>query len=352
MASALAGCGVELDVFMARKGAPKQDLPLTVVPPPKASTAAREVHMLAASAAMVEALSARWPHDAVYERLSLFGAAGLAYASAQEIPLVVEVNAPLWDEAHRYRTLHLERAARALALDVMAGAKQVIVVTKELERILVAEGVEPSKVTVIGNGINPRLFADAEPAPRPAALADKPLLVFCGSLKPWHGIEFLLDAFQALICETPAGLWIIGEGPLRELVEQAAGECPNIVYEGPVEHERIGSMLRAADIAVAPYPADAPSYFSPLKVVEAIAAGCSLVASNTLGVREAAADGTSVHLFQPDDRDGFVRAVQQALAARPDPTAREFPDQLSWSAKARRVLKLLGWPAEDCTRQA
>ena len=63
----------------------------------------------------------------------------------------------------------------------------------------------------------------------------------------------------------------------RDLVKWAKGVekfvfkaaiLEGVVYEGPVEHETMGSYLAAADAICAPYPSAAPGYFSPLKVVE------------------------------------------------------------------------------------
>ncbi|HZT56332.1 MAG TPA: hypothetical protein VFA35_08910, partial [Burkholderiaceae bacterium] len=84
MAAALLRSGVDLDVFMTREGDASVFAPhrARVVPTPRARGVAGEVLQLGHSGALLEALAGAGPHVAVYERLSLFAAAGLAHARA------------------------------------------------------------------------------------------------------------------------------------------------------------------------------------------------------------------------------------------------------------------------------
>jgi hypothetical protein len=99
---AFASLGTKLDVFMARAGDVAGVCP---APRPHRADPARAGHRRRSAAAwprrsaLLQALTAAGPHTAVYERLSLFGLAGLAHARRCGIPFVVEVNAPLWREA-------------------------------------------------------------------------------------------------------------------------------------------------------------------------------------------------------------------------------------------------------------
>jgi glycosyltransferase involved in cell wall biosynthesis len=301
------------------------------------------VTLLAHSQAVLQALQHNGPHAAVYERLSLWSSGGLAYARSHGIPYVVEVNAPLWLEAAQFRSLHLAATAEALCLDVLRSADAAFAVSHELKKLLVAAGAPAERVHVLGNGAHLEFFAGATPAVRPPCLRDKPVLMFVGSLKPWHGIGFLLEAFAALRRERPCGLWIVGDGPARPEVEAMAAAMPDDVwFEGPVEHERMGEFLAAADAVCAPYPAAAPGYFSPLKVVEGLAARRPLIGSRVPCVL-GELDGCELPgLFEADSIDGFVAAACRVLD---DPQAALAPEQLvrnlDWSAKAKVVLPFL-----------
>lgn len=336
------GREVALSPFMARGGPDAaRGLPgLRVVGSAGGDGVERELRTFAASAAMLDALLESAPHDAVYERLALFGMAGLAYAKPRGLPHVVEVNAPLWEEAARYRSLGLPGTARAAALEVLHNASLVFVVSQALAAQLAALGIDRDKLHVMGNGVRLDAFDGAVPAPRPAPLRGKPVLLFVGSLKPWHGLEFLLEAFAACRTRRELGLWIVGDGPLRETVRAAAARFPgDVVVQGAVPHEDVPGILTAADVVVAPYGADAPEYFSPLKVVEAIAARRPLLASRTPSVIEACGDAPGVALHEPGDVLGFARALDALLSRGPAGVMdSEFRRALAWSQKARRVL--------------
>jgi len=344
MATAFARIGIDLDVFVVRDGAVTGFLPhrARCVTQPRGKGNDGELLQLGHAATLLQALRAAGPHTAVYERLSLFGLAGMAHARRLGVPFVVEVNAPLWREAAAYRDLTLRNAARGVCLDVLQAADRVLAVSAPLAAELRHEGVPADRVEVLGNGADLVRFRAAPPAEKPPALRGRPTLLFLGSMKPWHGIDFLLRSFAALRSRRACGLWIDGDGPESAAIDAARRALPNdIVHEGAVDHERIPGILRAADVVVAPYTAAAPDYFSPLKIVEALAAERPLVASRVPCVLETVAGHAPIGLFAADDVGDFVAAAERVLDAGPA-AARlgidaELVAGLDWTAKARRV---------------
>lgn len=343
MAAAMARIGVDLDVFMTRDGDVSGFAPhrARVVPTPRQRGIAGEVLQLGHSSTLLQAMAAAGPHRAVYERLSLFAGAGLAHARALGVPFVVEVNAPLWLEAAAFRSLHLGATAQALCIDVLRNADAVLSVSKELAELLVQSGAPRERVHVLGNGADLHAFQSASPQPRPPQLQGKPVLLFAGSLKPWHGVEFLLEAFAALRKSRPCGLWVIGDGPAKDAVLAAQTKHPHdIVYQGPIEHEEMPAFLASADAICAPYPKAAPLYFSPLKIVEGLAARRPLLASKVPCVL-GELPGRNAHLpglFEPDDISSFVAAAERVLADPKGSLAEESLVQaLDWTEKARHV---------------
>ncbi len=354
MAAAMADAGAELDVFMTRNGSVDGFLPhrAQIVPTPRAAGIAGEVMQLAHSQAVFTAMEQNGPHAAVYERLSLFSGAGLAYARHHGLPYVVEVNAPLWIEAKQFRSLHLAATAEALCLDTLRGADAVFAVSSELAKLLVAAGAPHDRVHVLGNGAHVEDFERAQPMPRPAQLQGKPVIMFVGSLKPWHGIGFLLEGFAALRKHRACGLWVIGDGPARAEVEAMAAQMPDdVVYEGPVEHETMGSYLAAADAICAPYPSAAPGYFSPLKVVEGLAARKPLIGSRVPCVLGELGGEDLPGLFDADSVEGFVAAAERVLDnPRAALASERLVQNLDWRQKARIVLPWLQ-PREKPTEE-
>lgn len=357
MAAALGRVGCALDVFMARDGDLAAFAPHRARVVRGARDAAGELGQLAHQRTLLDALGEAGPHAAVYERLSLFGLAGMCHARRLGVPLVVEVNAPLWREAAAFRSLDLGNSARGVCLDVMRAATRVLAVSGALRDELIEFGVDGARVEVFGNGADVPAFRRASPAQRPTSLVGKPTLLFVGSLKPWHGIEFLVEAFTALRAVRPCGLWVVGDGPERARIAALQQAFPeDVVLHGAVPHEHMPGILQAADAVVAPYRRSAPSYFSPLKVVEVLAAGRPLLASRVPCVLATLAGHRPLGLFEADSVEDFVVAAQRVFAAG-DAAARIGIDQqrvasLDWTHKARQVAALLGVGVGDAAQQA
>lgn len=359
LAAAFARGGRALDVVMAKAGdvgglAPHRAV---CVPTQRAPGIAGEALQLANNGPMIAALQRLGPHAAVYERLSLFGLAGLAHARALGVPFVVEANAPIWREAAAFRDLRLANAAHGVCRDVLLAADHVLAVSPALAAEIIAEGARPERVHVFGNGADLHRFRNAEACEKPGPLRGRPTLLFAGSLKPWHGISFLLRAFRELRKTTDCGLWIVGDGPARAEIEAAAAEHPaDIVLEGAIDHHRMPAVLAASDVVVAPYTGDAPHWFSPLKVVEALAAGRPLVASRVPSVNQTLVGHRPPGLFAADDVGDFVRAVHEVLALGVDAGRagidESLVDRLDWRVHAERIGALVGVPAGNAAEVA
>src|SRR5256885_4445443 len=100
---------------------------------------------------------------------------------------------------------------------------------------------------------------------------------FVGSMKPWHGLDVLVEAFARLHERAPdARLLLVGDGPARAAVcaDLSARGLAGVVHctEAVAPHE-VPGLLTSVDAAVAPYPRATGFYFSPLKVYEYMAAG-------------------------------------------------------------------------------
>lgn len=267
-------------------GVPPQGLDSVTVhalPPLTAADAAsREQEALAANAHVLSLLEQEGPFDLVYERYSLWSHAGVTHAVQHGLPSLLEVNAPLIDEQVAHRVLINRRGADAVATQVFASASALIAVSDEIAAYVVRMGAPATKVHVVPNGVDPERFRpDIVPA-RPAP-AGTVTIGFVGTLKPWHGVPDLLDAFAVLHRTAPASrLLIVGSGPEQEALEQRAatlGLGDAAEFTGAVPPAEMPALVASMDIAVAPYPPMDVCYFSPLKVFEYMAAGRAVVGS-------------------------------------------------------------------------
>lgn len=278
--------------------------------------------------------------DWVHERLSLFAGGGSELCQTRGLHRVVEVNAPV--AAERLRHFGLELAAEAHRAERAAlGDARVLAVSQPLAEWALDTGA--SETIVVPNGadtagLDPTICVHRRvQLRRRLGFDDQVVVGFAGSLKPWHGVDVLLDALQATSSHFPLGLLIVGDGPGRAAIEQAVAGLPawvTPVLTGAVPFSEVPGYLAAMDISVAPYlPADA-FYFSPLKVAEGMAAGRAVVASDFPPVRELL--GSTGVLVTPGDAADLGASIAHLIA---DPDAR---GRLGAMARARAVGHL-GW---------
>ena len=335
MAGALAGEGADVLLLVARiePGAPAPPQGVTVEPvpgPAKGASAAERVSAEPDRQAWLQERLERFGAAALYERLALHSAAGSAAARRLGIPHLVELNAPLLQEAARYRTLAEPEVADMLERSVLRRADLVLAVSGPLARYAQARGAR--RVSVSPNGVDVGLFA-----PRATHATGKPSAVFAGTLRPWHGIETLAGAWRLLGPAAPP-LTVVGDGAGRRLLEGAGARMT-----GALPHHEVPGVLACADIGIAPYAADAPPYFSPLKLFEYLAAGLAVVAAAIPGVTELVDERTAV-LVPPGDPGALADAVASLAAdrrrlARLGRAGRALAEQNTWGHRAREVLR-------------
>src|SRR5262249_44816342 len=153
-----------------------------------------------------------------YERYMLFNMAGLTAARRAGIPMILEVNAPLAYERSAYETLSLRRLARRCERHVCSNADVVVVVSTPLKGHLVREGGPAERIVVLPNGADSEVFRpDAEV--RTALRAqldigpDEVVVGFSGILRPWHGVDVLIEAVARLRERARVKVLIVGDGP-------------------------------------------------------------------------------------------------------------------------------------------
>ncbi len=251
-----------------------------------------------------------WRPDLVYERYSPFSVAGGLVARRLAVPHVLEVNAPLAWEGTRYRSQALAEASASLERAAFANAGLIVAVSRELADTLEADGVARGKILVVPNGVDTERFHPEGPA---APVAGEFVIGFVGSLKPWHGIDVLTEAFGRLSADPRVHLLVVGQGPEARRIDALAQAMPGRVTRVSVDHERVPDYLRAMDVAVAPYPELESFYYSPLKVLEYMATGRAIVASAVGQVAELIDDGHTGLLVPPGDAPALTAALARVL---------------------------------------
>lgn len=352
---ALAMHGARVDLFAARVDGPAppglEHVALHAIPRLAApDAAARERAALRANRRFRDALESVGPFEVVYERYSLWSFAAMRFARAAGIPGMLEVNAPLIEEQAEHRTLCHRSTATRIAQRTFATASIIIAVSKGVADYVQRFPGAERGVAVIPNGVNPARFSPVESRQsRDPGLFS---LGFVGTLKPWHGLSVLIEAFAQLHAEDPGmRLIVVGDGPWRTHLEDglsAHGLSAASRVTGAVAPQCVPSLLASMDAAVAPYTATSNFYFSPLKVLEYMAAGLPIVASRLGQIPDLVTDGVTGLLCEPDDpgaladrvrllRDNPVFRGQLGAAAR-TAAARHH----TWARVTRRIFALAG----------
>lgn len=352
---ALGRRGARLDLFATRLGgaAPPglEQVSHHDLPAPAGDGAARERAALAANDALRAALEREGPFDLVYERHALWSFAAMEHARDAGVPGLLEVNAPLVEEQAAHRVLVDPAGAELAASRAFRAAAALLAVSGTLAAWLEARPEARGRVHVVPNGVDPDRFRPGLPPARPAPPGTF-TVGFVGTLKPWHGVPVLAEAFARLHRAHPdTRLLVVGEGPERGRLESLARDLGRgVELTGPVPAGEVPGLLASMDAAVAPYPPLQDFYFSPLKMYEYMASGLPVVASRVGQVAEVLEHGVTALLCEPSDAREMTAAIERlraepALRARLGAAARaKVLGAHTWDHVARRALAIAGLP--------
>ncbi|MEF8982858.1 glycosyltransferase family 4 protein [Thiohalorhabdus sp.] len=288
----------------------------------------------------------------VYERYALFGVAGRLAAGLFRVPFVLEVNAPLSLEMERESGLAFRGPAQALEDWLFRRATRTIVVSGAMADILEGQGTPRERLVIMPNGVDREAFhpdVDGSGVRRDLGWQDGLLVGFVGWVRPWHGVDGLVEAARRLRDAIPElRLLIVGDGPavpaLRQQAEEA-GLSERVHITGAVARSEVPAHLAAMDVAVQP---DVTEYASPIKLFEYLAMARPVVAPRKPNITEVVSDGEQALLFRPGSTDELTKTLQR-LHADPDlrsrlgrAGARLIEERgYYWEANAQKVTELV-----------
>lgn len=346
---------IEVDLYATRIGgeAPVEleELRVHQLPKlPKGDPALREEAAMAINPVLEKLLEDDGPYDLVYERHALWSSSAMEYAHKQGIPGLLEVNAPLIDEQQKYRDLIHVEEAQIFADRSFQNASAMMAVSDGVATWLKNRPAARGRVHVIANGVNTSRFDDLC-LERTEDAGDHHFTVgFVGTLKPWHGVDILVDAFARFLMNAPESkLLIVGDGPEWDHIQtKLAGLdiAGHTTLTGAVHAEEIPSLIRKMDVTTAPYPHLEDFYFSPLKIFEYMAAGKAVIASAIGQIPSLIEDGETGVLCNPGCIDELAGALlqlhnNQTLRQQLGNNARIVAQRdYTWDAVVGRILEL------------
>jgi len=135
-------------------------------------------------------------------------------------------------------------------------------------------------------------------------------VVFVGRLSPEKGISTLLKAWESRLTGK-VKLKILGDGPLRSEVTDAAGRLSGVEYLGRRNMTEVSEIVSNADALIFP-----SVWYEglPRTIIESFAVGTPVIASNLGSMSELVQPGRTGRLFEPGNSDDLARHVGEVLS--------------------------------------
>ncbi|MEI7831888.1 MAG: glycosyltransferase family 4 protein [bacterium] len=209
-------------------------------------------------------------------------------------------------------------------------------------------GVTAEKVTVIPNGVDLELFR-----PPNVTKANDPLVVlYVGTLTPWQGAEFLLDAFRRAVAVQPLQLQLLSpetnrwRAPLLKRVQRyGVGEL--VTFLPTATHDTAGEIIATVDICVAPLmptERNITQGCSPLKLFEYMACARAIVAADLPVTREILCHEETALLYKPNKTSHLVEPLlrlagdHELRANLGDAARRTVEERFTWARAGEELL--------------
>lgn len=242
-----------------------------------------------------------------------------------------------------YLLLRMPRwIGRPLARFIVRRADHVVCVSRYvLARTTELLGYEP-EASISCMGVDTSLFAGMDETEGDTG----PRILFVGRMVEKKGVEFLLRAMPRVRERVPdARLSIVGSGELerelRDLTETLGLGADIVEFHGSLPHEEVVGHLRMARVVTVPSVIDSHGETEgmPTVILEAMAAGKRVVASDVNGTPDLVRDGENGWLARPGDPDHLAEQLVHALRDTGDAVpraARETAMEYDWTRVCER----------------
>ncbi len=250
--------------------------------------------------------------------------------------LVFEVNGlPSIELKYRYPHVaddaELLRKLRKQEQVCLDAADLVLTVSQVNAEYLLSCGVPEDKIRVIPNGVDLDMFSYQCPlTAQQDAVAKKQAvrMLYSGTMSAWQGVSLAIEALALYRRDLPATLTLVGPArprQRRELLNRAweLGVYEHVRLLEPVSRSELAALHHEADLIVAPLTRNDRNLVQgccPLKVLEAMASGTPLIASDLPVVRELVSNDVEAILVRPGSakaiKDGMLRLTDGDVAKR------------------------------------
>ncbi|MGV2826754.1 glycosyltransferase family 4 protein [Myxosarcina sp. GI1(2024)] len=263
---------------------------------------------------------------------AVLGLGGIYYAKVMNVPLIASYHTHLPQYLQHYGLGALEGVLWELLKAAHNQAHLNLCTSTAMVEELIEHGIE--RVDLWQRGVDTEMFqphlASAQMRSRLSQdNPDSPLLLYVGRVSAEKQIEGIKPVLEAI---PEARLAIVGDGPHREILQEYFAGT-NTHFVGYLQGLELASAYASADAFIFPSRTETLG----LVLLEAMAAGCPVVAARSGGIPDIVTDGVNGYLFEPEDPEGAIKATKSLLEAK------AIKEQLRQNA--RTEAKRWGWAA-------
>ena len=306
----------------------------------------------------------------IYQRYSVNNWTGVQISRKQGIPFILEYNgSEVWIGKNWGQSLLYEDLSARIELLNLRAANVIVVVSDVLKDELIERGIEPQKILVNPNGVDPEVYSpsvDGSQIRKKYEMSEKTVFGFIGTFGKWHGAEVLAKAYAELCSENQefaanTRLLMIGDGSTMPMVQAETSNCPQAILTGLIPQKDGPAHLAACDILVASHipNADGTEFFgSPTKLFEYMAMGKGIIASELNQIGEILEHDKTAVLVKPGDLQE-LKAAMIETSKNPDKAQKlgsqaraEAEKEYSWYKHTQKIYAALSDQAENAKGEA
>lgn len=268
---------------------------------------------------------------------AVLGLAGLFYSKTLNLPLLASYHTHLPEYLQHYGLGMLEGLMWELLKAGHNQARVNLCTSTAMQQALTEHGIE--RVSVWQRGVDtetfqPYLASQEMRSHLSQGHPESPLLLYVGRLSPEKEIDRIKPVLESI---PGARLALVGDGPHRQVLEQYFAGTPTH-FVGYLQGRELAAAFASSDAFVFPSRTETLG----LVLLEAMAAGCPVVAARSGGIPDIVQDGVNGYLFDPLDDNGAIIATQRLLANTEERetmrrNARREAERWSWEAATRQL---------------
>jgi len=215
---------------------------------------------------------------------------------------------------------------RMLESYVLKRADAITTICNGLRNDILERGLDPKKITVIPNSVDIDKFNTNRNTCKEVSFLknslglsdDQVILGFIGSFYSYEGLELLVKAGCMLIEKgINIRLVLVGDGPCYKLISDIARKSKyseSIIITGKVDHNRVGDFYELIDIFVYPrISMRLTNLVTPLKPLEAMAYGKTVLASDVGGHKELIENNVNGLLFESENTESLAKVLERVI---------------------------------------